>query len=265
MEINLKKLTGMVVAFVVMAFFILTTSLPKSEVITVHETDILSSEIERIDSRRADLMDPVIKVVYFAPFGPVASATGFSFKYDKKANESYILTNEHFCNIVNEGPGFFTYESSDQPIGLGYTIKDYRRNSMELVAMDPILDLCVLKVPKYIPTVKLARKNYEPSNMEPVLSIGAPEGVFPVANEAFVTGLVDRGVMDQYKDDGGMFYFLSGMYYHGQSGSPVFNKHGKVIGVMFVRIGADNGGVMYGGFAIPIVDVYQFLDDNQLR
>jgi S1-C subfamily serine protease len=185
-----------------------------------------------------------------------SSATGFSIKYDKKRDISYILTNEHFCSGGPASvPGIFTYTSNVPVIDPG----QIPVNPIFVIHSDPIKDLCLMATSGKIKPVKLESKHHKMKNVEDVTIIGAPNGIFPIVIDAKITGRVSRIVLDQTESDGDNLLLISGVVHHGESGSPIFDDRGRVMGVVFICFSNRNGPT-YGGLGIPLKDIYDFLD-----
>ena len=116
-------------------------------------------------------------------------------------------------------------------------------------------DLCIVAIIGKITPVKMAPREYIPKQLDSVITIGAPGGVFPVVTKTNVSAIVDRsksklGGMSPVGNPVGM---ISAKVYQGQSGSPVYNHGGKVIGIIF------SATHTYGGFFILNKDIYDFV------
>lgn len=185
----------------------------------------------------------------------LGSATGFSVKYDRKENASYIMTNNHVCDI-DEDMMFISYIRPDDPVP---DLRIHEDRKMEIIGVDPDNDLCLLKASgDKIPAVKIkSSKSLQP--MDNLYSIGAPAGVYPIWIDCKFSGYIDRtiGVMGMPKE-GNDFMLLSGTVIGGQSGSPVYDSRGKVVGVIFATLGR------YGGMATPSDTVIDFLKEYDI-
>ena len=184
-------------------------------------------------------------------------ATGFSVKYDLVNNVSYIITNDHFCDSKKDLP--FDYEFLFEESDNIFSFKgDNYDGSLVIVSRSAERDLCLLKADKKIQPVTLSPEDYKSNIMEKVISIGAPNGVFPIATETYLSGAFERTAN---MIEGDPLLLLSATVFQGQSGSPVYNRRGEVIGVIF--IGFENAKEhIPGSLAIPISDVRIFLKES---
>lgn len=181
------------------------------------------------------------------------SATGFSIKYNAELNESYVITNDHFCsNELTFYPGQFTYQNSDIAMG-----NNYISGTLEVIAKDSSLDLCLLKASGLIPPLKLAQNDYVVNQLEAVKIIGAPTGVFPIIINSQVSNLLEHNHLPGLIRNEILVLLISSMFLPGQSGSPVINSNKEVIGIFFVCYPNQ-----YGGGALHINALHLFLLEN---
>ena len=103
--------------------------------------------------------------------------------------------------------------------------------------------------------VKMGPRDYIPKQLEIVTTVGAPGGVFPIITKTNVSAVVDRQKtkLGEMSPDGNPIGMLSAKVYPGQSGSPVYNNDGKVIGILF------SATHTYGGFFVLNSDIYDFV------
>jgi len=186
------------------------------------------------------------------------SATGFSVSGSKKDNESYLLTNDHFCSdalTIGISPfktASIIYNQGDErspilynPSGVAY-----------IVYTDPSQDLCLLKINEYIKPVIFDKKQVEP--VTPVKIVGAPQGIFPVIFDTYISSTILRTELpfENLVGNGRDFLFISGRVVPGGSGSPIFNEEGRVVGIIFASPMA-----AYGGIGIQAKDITDWLDE----
>ena len=267
------------IAFMFFSFLICTLSLPTDSIVSVADNsmddtyivEVIDSSTEKFyirDPLKDNLVDSVVKLNFEVktPNGISAhgSATGFSVAYNKAQDKSYVITNDHFCSSVTEAypfPSRFYYQTHDELFSLS---DRYNGKMIYILHSDPTKDLCIMLADGYIKPVKVASKNYQVKQMEPVKIIGAPAGTFPIILDTYVSNLSTRKFLKPNMREGGFLYLISEMALGGHSGSPVFNNKGQVIGVIFLSL--NNGsGEIYGSIAIPLEDLREFLDKTPIK
>lgn len=182
----------------------------------------------------------------------VGSATGFSVFYDKKENASYFMTNNHVCD--NEIPSFYmSYVKNTDVIPSYYSEK----RPLEIIAKDPSNDLCLLKAyNEKIKPLKI-KSSKTLKNMDDVYSIGAPGGIYPIWISGKFSGYIDRKIEPLGLNViGNDFMLISGIVVSGQSGSPVYDSTGSVVGIIFASLGK------YGGVAVPGETIKEFIKES---
>lgn len=165
---------------------------------------------------------------------PEGKGTGFAFQADGK-----ILTNEH----VVEGFDEVTIAFPDDGFFVGEVTETY-----------PDIDLAVVEIEENttVPALDLA----DGFNLEPeqnVYFIGNPLKFTGIANEGEVLDYVNVESKDQ------PVVMMDAPVYRGNSGSPVINHDGKVIGVVFATLFHDEAGRV--GLFIPIDYFYDKIND----
>lgn len=123
-----------------------------------------------------------------------------------------------------------------------------------VLAANRQMDYAVLRIrARNLPTVEMG----DSSKMR----LG--EGIVAIGNPKGLDGTISTGVISQVRNEG-QFLMLqfSAPIYPGNSGGPLLNKHGEVIGLVSARLG-DNATL---GFALPINYVHRALSsaDNKL-
>ncbi len=158
--------------------------------------------------------------------GPVGIGSGFVV-----GSDGYIVTNNHVVDAAAE---------------VAVRFDDGRQFDAEIVGVDPQSDLALLKVAaEDLPALTLGDSD--------ALRVG--EDVIAVGNPFGLGGTVTRGIVSALGRD-----IRSGPYVdfiqtdaainRGNSGGPLFNLDGKVVGVNSA-IYSPNGGSVGVGFAIP--------------
>lgn len=167
------------------------------------------------------------------------SGTGFSVLY--KNGLTYILTNKHVCEARPNAT---------------FTISTIERVSYKasIFSIDPLSDLCVLKTELYVPPVKMEK--YNVNMAEEVFVIGAPEGHFPT----FVQGRASYFVKVN-EPDMKIAQLINAPITHGNSGSPIFDEDGKVVGIIYA-VSPQFNMIAY---AVPMITIRNFLFNIHLR
>jgi S1-C subfamily serine protease len=146
-----------------------------------------------------------------------------------------IVTNEH----ITEGAS---------TVDVGFR-SDGARHALSDWFSEPESDLSILSLEGMdgLPSLELERERV-PVPGDPVLIIGNPLGFFRVANRATVLGFVrTSGMADPV-------LMLDGPVYRGNSGSPVLNADGRVIGVVFAATEhPETGRTVALAIAAPVV------------
>jgi putative serine protease PepD len=174
--------------------------------------------------------------------GGSASATGTGFVYD---GDGHIVTNEH----VIDGASSVSVKLSD-----GSTWK------ATVVGSDTSSDLAVLKISA--PAAKLTPLPLADSSAvqvgDGVVAIGNPFGLDGTVTSGIISA-VDREIAapDETPIEGAIQ--TDAAINHGNSGGPLLNLQGKVIGVT-AQIQSESGGNDGVGFAIPSNTVRSIAD-----
>src|SRR5438067_4147361 len=169
------------------------------------------------------------------PFGGSQSsqAQGSGFVYD---SDGHIITNNHVVSGASS---------------ISVTFADGSKYSAKVVGADPSSDLAVLKVDA--PSSKLHPLTLGDSTKlevgDGVVAIGSPFGL----SETFTSGIVSALNRDISSTNN---FTISGVIQtdaainHGNSGGPLLNMSGEVVGIT-TQIESDSGGNEGVGFAVP--------------
>jgi serine protease Do len=171
-------------------------------------------------------------------------ATGFSIA--TQDNASFILTNQHVCNMGNAVVYILRTSSGDNI-------------RAKFIRSDPFADICLLKAFGVISPLTLAKNNA--SQGDRIVTIGGPEGIFPIMVDGLISGYHNMHMKND-SDEEGQFEInfraqvMSAPIYQGSSGSPVINMDGDVVGIVF----AVRGEKEHIAFIVPISEVWRFVD-----
>ena len=158
-----------------------------------------------------------------------SKGTGFSISSD-----GTILTNNH----VVEGNKTVIVKFPDEGHFTAEVIHTY-----------PSVDLAVVKVTgKNLPFLQLAPKT-EFLDDEPIYFIGNPLSFSGIANSGTV---IDYLKLPDWKVP---VVMMKAPVYQGNSGSPVLNRKGQVIGVVFATLNDESNGKV--GLFVPIDEYYR--------
>ncbi|MEN2767763.1 S1 family peptidase [Ornithinibacillus xuwenensis] len=159
-----------------------------------------------------------------------SKGTGFSISSD-----GYILTNHHVVDDVSEvkvgfpNNGIFT---------------------AEVVERYPDVDLALLKTESddKLPYLTLIDKTVFEKD-EPISFIGNPLAFNGIANQGTIIGYTELKSWEK------PVVMIRAPVYRGNSGSPIINQDGKVIGIIFATIDHDEHGKV--GLFIPVDYFYE--------
>ncbi len=168
------------------------------------------------------------------------SGSGFILEQD-----GYIVTNAH----VVQDADVITVHLSDR-----------RELKAKLIGSDEKSDVAILKIDtKDLPTVKIGNSEVLKVG-QPVLAVGSPFGLDYTATQGIISSLGRNLPSDNYTP----FIQTDAAVNPGNSGGPLFNANGEVIGINS-QIYSRTGSYAGVSFAIPIdlvMDVAKQLKDN---
>ena len=161
------------------------------------------------------------------------------------SEDGYLLTNRHVVDDVKK---------------VTVTLSDRRELDAEVIGRDERTDVAVLKVKgDHYPSLKMGNSDLLRVG-EPVLAIGSPFG-FDYSASAGIVSATSRSMTV----DSAVPFIQSDVALNpGNSGGPLFNQRGEVIGINS-RIFSGTGGYMGLSFSIPIdvaIDIADQLRKN---
>jgi S1-C subfamily serine protease len=206
-------------------------SASKSEKKKLSDVKLLDAYSDAVTSAVQKLNPSVvhIEVRHIGNYGQAAFGSGSGFIFD---TNGYILTNSHVVNGSSE---------------IQVTLFDGDKHSAELVGEDPESDIAVLKIEaRNIKSAKLAdSENLKPGQL--AIAIGSPFG-FQYTVTAGVVSALGRTLRSSAGSLMDNIIQTDAALNPGNSGGPLVNSSGEVIGVNTATI-ADAQGLC---FAIPI-------------
>lgn len=199
----------------------------------IMENGSLSASVEKV-------VNAVVMVKNFQKDKLAGSGSGFIYKIE--GDSAYVMTNHH---VVNGGTKFVVVTSTDDEI------------EGKVLGSDEYLDLAVIKIAKkdYMNAVE-AGDNTKVSLGDTVFTIGSPVGYEfrGTVTNGIISGLnrlVEVSVKNNNSDDWVMEVLQTNAAVNpGNSGGPLFNTNGEVVGVISMKLVENSVEGM--GFAIPM-------------
>lgn len=251
---------------IIITFFLFSIAAPK-KMITIEDASEINQEnkVNEISYNKVynKMIKPVV-ILYTVSSGEInGSGTAFGISYDKKNNQTYFLTNAHICNAEDRNTMFIgTKAKNDTAI---FTFSGDYDMIFEIVDISTTDDLCLLKTKGKFETVKLKRQN-KINQGERIYIVGSPNSTFPIVLDSYYSGKVPKETLASVNGEGHVV-LVSEMLHPGHSGSPVYNKKGELIGIVFgasIRslLGPDLALHSYGSLAVSLEDIELFLEKN---
>tara|TARA_R110000803_G_scaffold71209_5_gene134377 strand:- start:1057 stop:1722 length:666 start_codon:yes stop_codon:yes gene_type:complete len=147
----------------------------------------------------------------------------------------YTITNNHICKAYDE-----------------YIIVG--EEALKILYKDPVHDICVIESSSVLPYLKIAERRLEPT--DDVYVIGFPRGMNKTVRSGYlinygfsVFGWLKNKLTVQYG-------VISATAYPGNSGSPILNSKGEVVGILF----AGQRGIHTEALIVPLLYLTKALD-----
>jgi putative serine protease PepD len=210
--------------------------------VTVEGSSAVAENEVPIGDIYAHASKAVVEITASGGLGPQAGAQGSGFVYDE---DGHIVTNQHVVAGASRiSVSFWT--GAERPA--------------TVVGTDPSTDLAVLHVDarrSLFEPLRLARSGAVRVG-DPVLALGSPFGLEGTVTSGIVSALHRAmtapntfTITDTIQTDAAIN--------HGNSGGPLLDRHGRVIGVN-AQIESESGGSDGVGFAIPSNTVRSIAD-----
>ncbi|NNJ26905.1 S1C family serine protease [Alienimonas chondri] len=135
----------------------------------------------------------------------------------------------------------------------GNTLRRRRVRDVELVALNPFLDLALVRIPKQ------EGVTFKPVFLSEEADYREGDTVFAIGNPLGLERSVSQGIVsNRHRNFEGLTYIQTTAQINpGNSGGPLFNARGEVVGVTNMKLTFGEGL----GFAIPVTFVKTFLDE----
>ena len=135
----------------------------------------------------------------------------------------------------------------------GNALRRRRVRDVELVALNPFLDLALVRIPKP------EGVTFKPVFLSEEADYREGDTVFAIGNPLGLERSVSQGIVsNRHRNFEGLTYIQTTAQINpGNSGGPLFNARGEVIGVTNMKLTFGEGL----GFAIPVTFVKSFLDE----
>ncbi|MBQ6497693.1 MAG: serine protease [Bacilli bacterium] len=199
----------------------------------VYEKNSLARSVEKV-------YDAVVAIEEYE--GGIVSNTGTGFIYKADSNYGYIITNEHILGETNDIRVIFSNEEE---------------TTAKVLGKDAYLDLAVLRIDKkYVTRIANIGSSNEMNLGDTVFAIGSPLGInYRGSVSAGILSGKDRLVATSVTNKNNYDWVMKVLQTdaplnHGNSGGPLLNINGEVIGICALKLVDDSVEGM--GFAIPI-------------
>jgi len=209
------------------------------QTLTLNTTDIetsITQSVEKVGPAVVTVVGTLPgQLTFFGPTGDqTVSGTGFFI-----TDQGYIVTNNHVVEGTKE---------------VTIILSDGMEQKASIVGTDIYSDIAVLKTDRNIPAVAKLGNSDVLQPGESVIAIGSPLGNFKNTVTVGVVSATGRSI------DTGNGYQIEGLIQtdaainHGNSGGPLVNLAGEVVGINTLVVRNTNSGdVAEGlGFAIPV-------------
>ncbi|GAB5518650.1 MAG: hypothetical protein RhofKO_09010 [Rhodothermales bacterium] len=205
------------------------------------------TEVREVRSRSA-FNDPFFDQFFRRPsYRQQVQSVGSGFVM---SSDGYIVTNDHVAGNA---------------LKITVAFQDGKTLEGELVGTDPYTDLALIKVTPEDPLPHLAFSQDAPLVGEWAIALGNPFGLFEAAEPSVTVGVVSAIGRDFAPMNDGRVYRdmiqTDAAINRGNSGGPLVNAVGEVLGVNTFIYTQQGGGSIGIGFAVPSSKVQRIIDE----
>ena len=215
------------------------TALKTNKNVTITDSGI-SESVDKV-------YDAVIIVSGYLSGKQVTSGSGFVYKVT--GNDAYILTNNHVINGCDS---------------VKVTFSDQKTYDVDVVGGESFADIAVLKIDqKNVKTIASTGKSETAKLGDTVFTVGAPldNSYSGTVTRGIISGKDRLVAVSLSSNSSGEDYIMKviqtdAAINSGNSGGPLVNANGEVIGITNMKL--VSSGVEGMGFAIPIEDALNY-------
>lgn len=179
------------------------------------------------------LNDPFFKRFFGEAFPSERRISGTGSGVIIQAQHGHILTNSH---VIEGAEGIFV------------TLKDGRRYDASVIGVDPYADLAVLQIPAENLTAMRFGDSERLRVGDFVVAIGNPYSIGQTVTSGIISALHRNPGISEYEN----FIQTDAPINLGNSGGPLVNLNGELVGINTAILGDQSGGNLGIGFAVPI-------------
>ena len=209
------------------------------------ERKILPADIYKLACEEAVSIS--VEMVSYDRFGnqipSTISGSGFIISED-----GYILTNYHVVEEAVLGGFHVTVTAYDGSVYIG-----------RIAGADEDADVAVIKIDKESEYHVKFGNSEELTVGDDIFIVGNPYGILEFSMTTGHISALDREIATEENENALNMFQVDAAVYSGNSGGPVYNKNGEVVGIVTAKY--NTSGMEGIGFALPINDVLPIVNE----